>query len=143
MKKITVSLFAILFAFTAFSQNPVAKPKVKFAHSAGRNCGQCLCPFGICILITIGIEEITPDEARTGLYGYVTAQVKDGKLNFIFENRAALDDGTTPFDADMVLAPNTCKALGFNSITIKAGNYKVDYSRFPKFGEVNLDIVTN
>ena len=84
---------------------------------------------------------LTDAEIKEGNYGYVTTSEVNGKLNVIFENPAALEDATIPFETNMDVLPETYKALGYSWITVKAGTYTVDFSRFPKFGEVNLDII--
>ena len=143
MKKYFFILATLFFSVNVLAQaEKVEKPKLKFKHSAGpTHCMNCHCPLGICIQINFKMSPITTEETNDG-YGYVSASIVKGKLNVIFENPAALEDGTIPIEEDWVLSPEFAKYLGLNSITVKGGVYKVDFSRNQNFGEIFLDILS-
>ena len=115
-------------AATGFENMAAAKPKLKFKwHGSGSSCET---PLGICLSIPIGLAEaaLTDREIADG-YGTATFQVVDeGLLRMVFDREAALPDGTIRIDFDKTLESSLAVALGYESITLLSGVYRVDWS---------------
>jgi hypothetical protein len=89
--------------------------------------------FGICS-ITIGLEL-----SANRVPG--SASVQNGKLVVDFLGMTGVREDVLPIDEDIVLDSATSQALGYRQVTIKKGNYPVDYKSNPN-GHVVLDIAT-
>jgi hypothetical protein len=106
--------------------------------------------------IEIGLERIAggregEDTKRAARTGQASASVEQDKTareaNHRFlkiELRSALPDtgSTIPVSENMTLDAAASKALGFKSVTVLKGDYKVDYSR-NKLGTINLKVETH
>ena len=126
------------------------KPKVKFKHSCCRTqCNGCQCPLGICITAGIVMDDITAEEAETGDYGYVQVGISNDKLHMVFEDDVAIDDqyfsNEIPIEADFEIDEHLAALLGYESVTIEAGTYEVDFSNYGTYGEAyfDIDVVAN
>lgn len=110
--------------------------KIKFKyHSVPPTKDGCTQPLGLCIIIVIKVtDKVTPEEYKEG-FGIARADVIDGKFHLVYERRAALDDGTVPIQDYWDLGEEVSKALGYKKIVVKPGIYKVDFSKYPEFGE--------
>jgi len=105
--------------------------------------------------IEIGLERMAgaregEDTERAARKGQASATVEQDKTardtshRFLkIEMRSALPDkgATIPVSENMALDAATSKALGFKSVTVLKGDYKVDYSK-NKQGTINLKIET-
>jgi hypothetical protein len=118
-----------------------ARPRliVRFMHAPG-----CFTPLILCLIIPFVLA--SPDATLTAAaiqdgYGFATVDVVDGKLMMMPHRPAALPDGTLPLDEDKRLEPDAAAALGYRSITIKRGVYRMDMTQ-GEFGRVFLDIDT-
>ncbi|HET8796496.1 MAG TPA: hypothetical protein VFO89_02340, partial [Thermoanaerobaculia bacterium] len=115
-----------------------ARPKLKFKH-ASPGCND---PLGLCLIIplrwTSPSESLTPEEVADG-FGFGTMEVVDGKLYLTPHRPAALPDGTLPIDEDKRLEPDLALALGYKSITIKRGVYRMNMA-YGEFGRAVMDI---
>ena len=119
------------------AKESIAKPIIKFKHGKG----SCSEPLGICIIIPFILDnrELTDSEIADG-FGTADFQVSGDRLHMTFHREAALPDGTIPIEEDTYLNRNLSEALGYDSILLKTGNYKVDLSK-SRFGETFVDIV--
>jgi hypothetical protein len=112
--------------------------KIRFKHSSP-GCGS---PFGVCLIIPIGWAAsdatLTRAEIDDG-FGFATVEMIDGKLMMMPHRPAALPDGTLPFDEDKRLEPEAAAALGYRSVTIKRGVYRMDWTQ-GEYGRVLLDV---
>lgn len=114
--------------------------KIKFKHhSVPPTKGGCNQPLWLCILIPIKVtDKVTPEEYKEG-FGIARADIVEGKFHLVYERRAALDDGTVPIQDNWDLGEEVAKVLGYKKIIVKAGTYKVDFSKYPEFGETYFD----
>lgn len=109
--------------------------KIKFKHHPSPPTSGCTKPFGLCIIIPIGIKDhVTQEEYDEG-YGIAQSEVVNNKFHMIFERRAALDDGTIPIQSDWNLGEEVARAFGYREIIIRSGEYRVDFSNYREFGE--------
>ena len=120
-------------------EETLARPMLKFKwHGSGNSCDT---PLGICLIIPIGLADhaLSPAEIADG-FGTADFQVEGERLRMVFHREAALPDGTIHIDRDKRLEPGLAAALGYESIQLKQGVYRVDLSKEP-FGQAMVDIV--
>ncbi|MBC8181166.1 hypothetical protein H8E88_08580 [candidate division KSB1 bacterium] len=112
------------------------KIKVKFKHHPSPPTSGCTKPFGLCIIIPINFaEDVTPEEYAEG-YGIADCEVVNEQFHMIFNRRAALDDGTIPIENNWNLGEEIARGFGYSEIIIQSGDYNVNFSNYPEFGEV-------
>lgn len=113
--------------------------KVKFKHHPSPPTSGCTKPFGLCIIIPIGLtDSVTPEEYDEG-FGIAQCEVEGAKFHMIFERRAALDNGTVPIQDHWDLGKDVARAFGYKEIIIRPGEYRVDFSNYSEFGEAFFD----
>ena len=90
-------------------------------------CPSCTCPLGICICRGIAYHtgSLSLAELREG-FGTATMYVDDDdKLRIVFDQDAAMADGTVDIDEDYLLPQNLSDSLGYDSVRIYQGTYLV------------------
>jgi hypothetical protein len=113
--------------------------KVKFKHHPSPPTSGCTKPFGLCIIIPIGLtDNVTQEEYDEG-FGIAQSEVVNNKFHMIFERRAALDNGTVPIQDYWNLGEAVARAFGYKEIIIRPGEYRVDSSNYTEFGEAFFD----
>ena len=102
--------------------------------------GGCNTPLGICITRGIKLADgaLSKEEISEGV-GIALAKVKGDRLDLVFTREAALRDGTIRLTQDYKLEADVAHRLGYESITLISGTYKVDMSTRP-FGETSIRI---
>lgn len=83
----------------------------------------------------------TPAQVDSG-YGSVDLEIVGDKLRMVFYRDLEIPSGATllPIHFDYELGPSISNALGHGAITVKQGNYAVDFTN-QVYGEVLLDLV--
>jgi hypothetical protein len=113
--------------------------KIKFKHHPSPPTSGCTVPFGICIIIPIGLaNNVTSEEYNEG-FGIALCDIVDGKFHLVFQRRAALDDGTVPIQDYWNLGEEVSKKLGFDEVVVRPGRYNVNFSNYREFGEALFD----
>ena len=100
--------------------------------------------FGIC-KIKIGASAAAPApsagdaarKAKESIHGAATLQ--GDKLLVDFKSALPQRAASIPIDEDIPLDAAAAKALGFKSVTVRRGDYKIDYSR-NRAGRIALNI---
>jgi hypothetical protein len=137
MKKIILSILFVLGA--ALTSNEMYAAKLYFQTRAhGKDCDK---DRGLCIMIEIEIKEILdliPPKA------WSAEGQCDGRSLGLHTTAIGTPWGGTDFvvDGDIKLSSEVSSALGYHSVTIKAGTYRIDFSN-NKLGDVTLNVVTN
>lgn len=114
------------------------KIKLKFKHhGSGQHCDT---PLGICLIINfrLATEPLTAEEVADG-YGTADLVVEGDHLRMVFDQEAALPDGTIRVDYDKALDSDVSRSLGYEDIELKTGVYWVDWSR-ERYGEILVPI---
>jgi len=86
------------------------------------------------------MSPLTADEYAKG-YGTATGTIENGQLHLIFDRDAALADGTIPIDQDFFIGSEVSQELGYHTVTISRGTYRVDFSTYTQFGEAWFNAV--
>jgi hypothetical protein len=134
MKKIISGLILMVLSFTLISTNASAKVKIiigtrSHPDSSGHGCTG---DKGICIIVQTGVLLRQRSSDLGDDMGIAEISVlQPGKLNFdILLDNAKDNKGTYFFVLkDVRFNEEICKALGVNSMVVKAGKYLVDYSK--------------
>lgn len=130
------------------------KPKVKVRlrwHGIGgpgnncwktnRECGDCP---GVCVLIEwLQASNLTQEEKDDGFdYAYIELDKESIEPKLTFEPEASMDDGSgvVKIENDSNIGSYASNLLAENSVIIKAGEYRIDYTKGVGFGQVIFDV---
>jgi len=127
----------LLMAITLGLALPVtARPiKIGVVFDIGRKKFRCE-RAGIC---TITIEASATSAKRPVK---ATAEITGRALVAVLEGPLPEKGNLLPIDENIVLDEQTAKALGFKTVTVLKGNYRLTTSKTDKFGTVRLNVKT-
>jgi hypothetical protein len=113
-----------------------ARPiKVAVVFDIGRKKFDCT-KAGIC---KISIEASATSAKRPVK---ANAEISGRALVAVLEGPLPEKGNLLPIDEDIVLDEETAKALGFKTVTVLKGSYKLTTSKTDKFGTVRLNVKT-
>jgi hypothetical protein len=127
----------LLMTITLGLALPVTSRAVKIAvvFDIGRKKFDCT-KAGIC---KISIEASATSAKRPVK---ANAEIRGSALEAVLEGPLPEKGNLLPIDEDIVLDEETAKALGFKTVTVLKGNYKLTTSKTDKFGTVRLNVKT-
>jgi hypothetical protein len=108
------------------------------------DCGDC---FGLCILIQWNQpNSLTQQEIDDGYsYAYIELDTISYVPKLTFEPEATMDDGSgkVTITNDFFIGTYASELLGVESVTIKTGEYTIDYNKGVGFGQVvfNTEVI--
>ena len=135
-------LSLIMFSFIAPENLTSVKafPKIIFGTKSRPNDKGTGCTGnkGICLIIVP--KKFTPDMNIPAYQGVAEIKIEGEKIHFTFSQINNDDPTQTLFEVskDFPLGIEVSSLLNFNNVTLKQGNYPIDYSR-NIFGEVYID----
>ena len=144
MKKYIFVLFILSFFSFSLIENCNAKPKLVFgtrSHPIGNGEG-CEGDHGLCIIIHGRVVNDDFDVKDLGDdMGLVEAEIIDGelKLNILFDESKYCFEKDFTVIKNIVLDEEVSEKLGYQNVTIEAGVYRVDFSKF-RYGSVVLPV---
>ena len=139
LQLIVVSILSLL-SFTA-AEAVQANGGPNFWNRHG-TIGGIYCPhLHCCCFKNLATDYATPEQLLTG-YGNIDVDISPTKqLHFVFHKDLDLaPDSLIPIDSATALDSAVAHALGYDGVTLVAGNYPVDYSTNP-FGEATINAI--
>jgi hypothetical protein len=123
-----------------YSSNPNGRVKVSVQTSGigitikvGRVSGGCVRGFGICIIIDTWLTTATDRDVRG------TASIRGDMFSLDFLGTAPEHGDVLTLEEDVVLDDATARHFGYQHLTLRKGEYKVDYTKNPN-GHVEIPV---
>jgi len=141
MKKMMMT-FMFMMGVTFLTQEMQAARLVFQTRAHGKDCEK---ERGLCISVELSLSEISNILALlVPKAGWVADGTIDGHSLVLTTVGLGTPWGGDDFvvDGDVKLPDAVASALGYKSVTIKAGTYMLDFSK-NKLGDVRLNVMTN
>jgi hypothetical protein len=132
--RVRVLFLMAISLFWALPVSTLAGPVVGVEIDIGRKSSSCK-RAGVChIGVSVGWE--------FGRTVKGNAQVQGRTMSLSFNGELPEKADSLPIDEDIVLDSATSKALGFKTVTVLKGNYKINRNRGNKLGTLSLNVKT-